>query len=90
MAVSDKPHPMQMILFDAEGNLTSSSEDADSDDTVADENERRSQHKKFLCVRRGSDDDNEAVVEITGRFFPPLHIMNDSDETDFVAHGSTE
>ncbi len=90
MAVSDKPRPMQMVFSDTEGNLTSSSEDADSDDTVADEDECRSQHKRFLCVGRGSDDDNEDVVEITGRFSLRLHAMNDSDETDFVAHGSNE
>jgi hypothetical protein len=43
-----------------------------------------------FCIGHGSDDDNEIIVEINGRFFPPLHAMNDSDETDFITHGSNE
>jgi hypothetical protein len=42
-----------------------------------------------FCIGHGSDDDNEIIVEITRRFFP-LHAMNDSDETDFITHGSNE
>ena len=85
MIVSDKPRPMQMVFFDAEGSVTSDSEDTDSDDdTVADDDEFRSQHKS-ICAGRWSDHDDEANVEIVSRFSPLVQVTEDSDETEFIA-----